>query len=146
MTTYGGPYQSGFAGSTPVAPPSAPVKSPLPVISLLISALARIGVIGLGVAMLVAGAFNVGGNGDAPLTGQLSSLTAGSLRGDALVQDLTGVIGNDGVMFPTFAVLIRRPSDKVSSRSVTARSAVAPGPSRSSSKMIKDVSQLCPCD
>lgn len=66
----------------------------LPVVSLVVSALALIGVVGLAAALGASGAFGAGGQ--APLTGQLSSEPVGTLRGDALVRDLTGVINDDG--------------------------------------------------
>lgn len=90
MTAYSNPY-----GFVPVAPPASPERpSVLPVVSLVLSALALAGVLVLTVVLGVSGAF--GGGGDAPLTGQLSASRTGALQGEALAQTLTQVISTDG--------------------------------------------------
>lgn len=94
MIDYSNPYQPGYVTTAPPTPPPPPSKSVLPVISLVVSACAPIGVIGLAVAFGASGAFGAGGQ--APLTGQLSSAPVGALRGDALVRNLTSVINDDG--------------------------------------------------
>lgn len=93
MTDYRTPYHPGFAVAA--APASPAGRAVLPVISLVLSILAATGVLVLAVLLALSGALG-GGGGDAPLTGQLSSPSAGALRGESLAQDLTQVISTDG--------------------------------------------------
>jgi hypothetical protein len=87
VTQYSHPYQPSFTGPARAIRPSG---SPLPVISIVLSALALLGVISLAFS----GALDAGG--DAPLTGQLDPAPSGALRGDTLVDDLSAVIRDDG--------------------------------------------------
>lgn len=70
-------------------------RSALPVISRVVSVAALLGVLGLTGWLLATGAF--AGGGEAPLTGQLTGVRPGTpLRGDALADELTQIIGDDG--------------------------------------------------
>lgn len=94
---------SSYATSLPPSPPGYPIhgpstsqtRSPLALISLIISLIALAGVIGLAAWLAVSGAF--GGPGQSPLTGQLRNLSSDStVRGADLETELTAIISNDG--------------------------------------------------
>lgn len=91
MTHYSHPSQPSYSGPAPAIPPS---RSPLPVISIVMSALALLGVIALAASVALSGALDAGAA--APLTGQLDPAPSGPLRGDTLVDNLSEVIRNDG--------------------------------------------------
>lgn len=88
----GYPAQPGY----PVrVPPTTPSRSPLPLISLIISLVALAGVLGLAAWLAVSGA--LAGPGQGPLTGQLRDLSPGStVPGADLETDLTTIIDADG--------------------------------------------------
>lgn len=102
MSYPSGPYPGGYAmppGPTPPFAPAQPLapqrRSVLPIVSLVISLIALLAVVGIGVG-LASGALGPSGGDDAPLTGQLGKTPTGPVRGDELANEVTAIIADDG--------------------------------------------------